>query len=85
MEILELADSLEFLNLSNNHLSLLPDEFSQLHKLKIVFFNNNDFEDFPEVLAKCPNLSMVSFKGNKIKTVSGTRPGSNDSLVDSHQ
>ena len=38
MEILELADSLELLVLSNNCLSRLPDSFSQLKKLKVVFF-----------------------------------------------
>lgn len=67
--ILALADSLTFLNLSDNHLSELPPEFSQLTQLKIVFFNNNNFEAFPTVLAQCPQLSMVSFKNNRIKTI----------------
>ncbi|MEM7066419.1 MAG: leucine-rich repeat-containing protein kinase family protein [Cyanobacteria bacterium P01_B01_bin.77] len=70
LEILERADSLEILDLSNNQLSSLPPEFSQLKKLRIVFLNNNQFEEFPQVLAACPNLSMVSFKGNQIKTIS---------------
>lgn len=69
MEILDLADSLELLVLSDNHLSWLPKEFSQLKQLKVVFFNNNAFEEFPAVLANCPNLSMVSFKSNKISTI----------------
>ncbi|MEO1521496.1 MAG: leucine-rich repeat-containing protein kinase family protein [Cyanobacteria bacterium J06633_2] len=68
-EILELADSLEFLDLSNNHLQHLPDSFSQLRKLRIVFFNNNQFEAFPAVLSTCPNLSMVGFKNNSIATI----------------
>ena len=72
LEILELADSLEILDLSNNQLSTLPKDFSQLKKLRIAFFNNNQFEEFPEVLAACPNLSMVSFKSNNIKTISET-------------
>lgn len=70
LEILEQADSLEILDLSNNQLSSLPPEFSQLKKLRIAFFNNNQFEEFPRVLASCPNLSMVSFKDNQIKTIS---------------
>lgn len=71
-EILDLADSLEILDLSNNQLSSLPKEFSQLKKLRIAFFNNNQFEEFPEVLAECPNLSMVSFKNNQLQTISET-------------
>ena len=70
LEILEQADLLEILDLSNNRLKTLPPEFSQLKKLRIAFFNNNQFEEFPEVLADCPSLSMVSFKNNKISTIS---------------
>jgi hypothetical protein len=69
MEILELADSLEILNLTNNHLKSLPDEFSRLQKLKIAFFSNNSFEELPAVLSQCPNLYMVGFKSNKIATI----------------
>lgn len=68
-EILALAASLTFLNLSNNNLSHLPPEFAQLKQLKIVFFNSNHFETFPTVLAQCPQLSMVSFKNNQIKSI----------------
>ncbi|MEL6938223.1 MAG: leucine-rich repeat-containing protein kinase family protein [Cyanobacteria bacterium J06598_1] len=70
LEILDLADSLTFLNLSNNRLTQLPPSFAQLQKLEIVFFNNNSFESFPIVLAQCPQLSMVSFKNNAIRSVS---------------
>lgn len=68
-EIFDLADSLEILDLSNNHLSALPDEFERLKHLKIVFFTHNDFEEIPEVLSQCPNLKMVSFKSNQLATV----------------
>ncbi|MEO0532644.1 MAG: leucine-rich repeat domain-containing protein [Cyanobacteria bacterium P01_A01_bin.123] len=74
MEILELADSLEILDLSNNRLHTLPETFGRLKKLKILFCNNNDFETFPAVLATCPALSMASFKGNKITTVDVLSP-----------
>ncbi len=68
-EIFKLADSLEILDLSNNNLSELPDNFSQLKQLKIAFLNNNQFEEFPQVLAQCPQLSMVSLKGNQLKAI----------------
>jgi hypothetical protein len=69
LEIFALADSLEILDLSNNHLSTLPDEFERLKHLKIVFFTNNDFEEIPEVLSQCLNLKIVSFKSNQIASV----------------
>ncbi len=67
-EILDLADSLEILDLSDNHLKSLPDEFAQLKKLKIVFFNNNAFEEVPAILSQCPDLYMIGFKSNRITT-----------------
>jgi Protein tyrosine and serine/threonine kinase/Leucine rich repeat len=69
IEIFDLADSLEILNLSDNHLRSLPADLGQLTKLKIIFLSNNDFEEVPEVLADCPNLSMVGFKSNKIRVL----------------
>ncbi|MBU2882471.1 leucine-rich repeat-containing serine/threonine-protein kinase [Psychrosphaera sp. B3R10] len=69
MEILTLADSLEILDLSGNRLSSLPPEFSQLHKLKIVFASNNLFTSLPVVLGQCKNLEMIGFKANQIKHV----------------
>ncbi|AYO09776.1 protein kinase [Vibrio campbellii] len=70
MEILELAETLEVLDLSGNALSDLPPELEQLTKLKIIFASNNRFTHLPEVLGKLPNLEMVGFKTNKIKMVS---------------
>lgn len=70
LEILELADTLEILDLSNNQLSSLPDELIQLTKLKIIFASNNNFEHLPEVLGKLPMLEMVGFKSNRISKVS---------------
>ncbi len=69
IEIFDLADSLEILNLSDNRLNSLPADLSRLTKLKVIFLSNNDFEQVPEVLADCPNLSMVGFKSNKIRVL----------------
>lgn len=70
IEILELADTLELLDLSFNQLSSLPSNFDILKKLKIAFFSDNLFTELPEVLGKCLSLEMIGFKSNQIKTVS---------------
>ena len=69
--ILELADSLEVLDLSNNRLRSLPNDFDRLQNLKILFLSQNEFDHLPEVLGRCSQLSMVGFKANQIRTVSG--------------
>ncbi|MGF1720639.1 leucine-rich repeat-containing serine/threonine-protein kinase [Vibrio kyushuensis] len=69
LEILQLADSLEILDLSNNQLSDLPSEISQLVNLKILFASQNQFTHLPTVLGACPKLEMVGFKDNQIVEV----------------
>lgn len=68
-EILDLADSLEILNLSGNKLSSLPDDLPRLHKLRIIFCSDNLFTELPAVLGQCKNLTMVGFKANQISRV----------------
>ncbi|KAA3439672.1 leucine-rich repeat-containing protein kinase family protein [Rufibacter hautae] len=69
IEILILADTLEILDLTGNRLSNLPEEFAQLTNLKIAFFSENDFTEFPTVLAKCPKLEMIGFKACQIRHI----------------
>lgn len=64
-EIFELADSLTYLDLSNNQLSSLPADFSRLHRLKTLFLSKNRFTELPEVLADC-DLDIIGFKSNQI-------------------
>ncbi len=66
-EIFELADTLEFLDLSNNALSHIPDEIRKLKKLKIVFFSNNLFTTVPSAFKECENLYMLGLKANQIE------------------
>ena len=69
-EILSLKETLEVLDLTGNQLSQLPDELAGFSKLRIIFCSENRFTELPEVLGRCPALSMVGFKANRIATVS---------------
>ncbi|WP_046245688.1 leucine-rich repeat-containing protein kinase family protein [Hymenobacter terrenus] len=68
-EIFALADTLEVLNLSGNALSALPDDLPRLHRLRVLFCSDNRFTEVPAVLGQCPQLSMVGFKANQIRTL----------------
>lgn len=68
-EILDLFDSLEILDLSNNPLSSLPKDISRLHKLRIAFFSDCNFTTFPAELAQCRSLEMIAFKSNRMSTI----------------
>lgn len=68
-DIFTLADTLEVLDLSGNALSSLPDDLPRLHRLRILFCSDNQFTELPAVLGRCPQLSMVGFKANRIHTV----------------
>ena len=69
-ELFDLADTLELLDLSGNKLSTLPNDFRKFTKLKIAFFSDNLFTEYPEVLADCPLLEMIGFKANQINYIS---------------
>ena len=69
LEILELADTLELLDLSDNQLSQIPDEIAKFNKLKIAFFSANKFETFPPILFQCTELEMIGFKSNELKSI----------------
>ena len=70
-EIFDLAGTLEVLDLSGNALSSLPDDLPRLTNLHTIFCSNNQFTELPEVLGRCTHLTMVGFKANRIRKVSG--------------
>jgi hypothetical protein len=70
-EIFDLADTLEYLDLSDNALTTLPDDFDKLHRLQTLFCARNRFAELPSVLGKCHNLSMIGFRSNKMSVVPG--------------
>ena len=67
--LFDLTDTLEVLDMTDNKLSSLPDDFSAFKKLRILFLSNNNFSELPTVLAQCPSLSMIGFRNNQIETV----------------
>lgn len=68
-EILDLADTLEVLNLSGNRLASLPDDLGRLHRLRVLFCSDNAFTRLPSCLGDCEALEMVGFKANRIADV----------------
>jgi hypothetical protein len=70
-EIFALADTLEYLDLSGNALTSLPEDFAQLHRLQVLFCAGNRFTELPLVLGQCQSLSMVGFRSNQISTIQG--------------
>lgn len=69
-ELLALSDCLEVLNMGGNNLSSLPSEFTSFKKLRVLFFANNRFTEFPPLLGGMLSLFMVSFKSNRVEIVS---------------
>ena len=68
-KLFTLADTLEVLDLTDNKLSELPENFGVFKKLKILFLSNNNFTEFPTVVTECPKLSMIGIRNNQINTV----------------
>lgn len=65
-DLYRFADSVEILDLSGNELSDLPADLHRFTQLKRLFLTNNNFRHIPAVLSQCPELVMVSFKGNQL-------------------
>jgi hypothetical protein len=68
-EVLDLADSLEMLDLSGNALSTLPRDFGRLHRLRMLFCSGNRFERLPPAIGDCAALSQIGFRNNGMREV----------------
>lgn len=69
-EILDLGDSLIFLDLSGSLLSSLPSNFGpSFPRFKSASFVNCCFNNFPPELSSCPSLVTVDFDSNGMDTI----------------
>ena len=68
-QLLNLAETLEILDLSGNQLTSLPDELARFSRLRILFAPSNPFTELPRALGACQQLEMVGFKACQIQHV----------------
>jgi hypothetical protein len=68
-EVLDLADTLEVLDLGRGSLTTLPDDLGRLRRLRVLFGSGNPFRRLPPVLGDCPTLSQLGFRGCGIREV----------------
>jgi hypothetical protein len=68
-EIYDLADTLEVLDLAENALSSLPEDFGRLRRLRVLFCSGNPFARLPPSLGDCENLSQIGFRGCGLREI----------------
>ena len=59
-ELLLVSSIVTMLNFGGNKISKLPDEIIHFQQLRILFFANNEFKTFPEILSQLKSLYMVN-------------------------
>lgn len=68
-EIFGLAETLEWLDLSGNALTCLPEDLGRLGRLRVLFCSGNRFERLPPSLGNCAALSQVGFRATGLRDV----------------
>lgn len=64
-ELLNLL-SLKKINLSNNNLTQLPENFEKLHNLEALSLRDNNFVKLPDSIGKLKKLQQLSIENNKL-------------------
>ncbi|KAI8791005.1 leucine-rich repeat-containing protein 69-like [Biomphalaria glabrata] len=59
------------LQLKNNKIKTLPEEFITLYKLQSLNLGNNEFEEFDSVFQHLESLQRLHLFGNKIMSING--------------
>ncbi len=60
------------LNLANQKLSTLPDDFSNFTNLSELYLNQNSFTEIPDVVFKLQNLTRLDVTNNSLSSIPST-------------
>jgi len=66
---ISLANRLQFLEMSNNKLTALPDALGDLVHLREICLSFNQLTDLPSCLSRCGKLETILAANNKIKSI----------------
>ena len=59
-------ENLQYLNLSNNDLSTIPDEIGFLTNIGVINLRYNKIEILPESIGNCESLKVLDIAGNSL-------------------
>ncbi|XP_043838528.1 leucine-rich repeat-containing protein 69 [Dromiciops gliroides] len=62
-------ENLNFFNMNNNRLKVIPPEINRLQNLRILSLNNNQITDIPKELCSLINISEINLNYNQIVSI----------------